>query len=545
MSATKKYLDYDGLVQVWGKIKDNFGPNRLASASTSGMVYTTSTVQTGLTTTNKYYPTPIKDGIVYYQDSQTTYSGHYKPDSYGDVINGDGPMPYYSAGTGTDDYEVLKTITVILDGKGHVGTVSGTTKTIPIASVIGNGQSGTDGLMSWEDKAKLNTISLSATSGTTLAGHYTPSFDNTGARVENHSYYAYSAGTSNQFIKDITLWMDKKGHTVNFSGNTGGEAQYAEDGDDPSSYSGTSGLMGWEDKLKLDGISPGASSGTTYSGHYTPATAATDTNISGSTSTSPSNITTGTTLITSVNIRKDAKGHIVSFSQTTSSIPKASYTYFGLVKSGVNVTSTNGLQAIPVINGVPYHHAPTGSTTVQGNVSAATSGDVVCDLVLSSDTQGHITSISYKKLEGVSSGAQKNVIESITVGSTTFGPTGVTNKAIDITSAVNGLINTKVSSAVTPKGTKTFAQLTAITMSVDTLGDMYNVSDAFTINSQFKEYDSEHPKSYPAGTNVVCVEDGTSVYKWDVMAGFVDLSAYLLADDVSGLTESEINAICT
>ena len=51
---------------------------------------------------------------------------------------------------------------------------------------------------------------------------------------------------------------------------------------------------------------------------------------------------------------------------------------------------------------------------------------------------------------------------------------------------------------------------------------MYNVTDSFTSTSSFVEGSGN---TYPAGTNVVVVLNGTS-YLFDVLAGFVDLSNY-------------------
>jgi hypothetical protein len=44
-------------------------------------------------------------------------------------------------------------------------------------------------------------------------------------------------------------------------------------------------------------------------------------------------------------------------------------------------------------------------------------------------------------------------------------------------------------------------------------------------------------KDYPAGTNVVCIDTGEDEFKWDVLAGMVDLSAY----DTATVTQGKIN----
>ena len=43
--------------------------------------------------------------------------------------------------------------------------------------------------------------------------------------------------------------------------------------------------------------------------------------------------------------------------------------------------------------------------------------------------------------------------------------------------------------------------------------------------------------SYGAGTNVVCVDAGSGSYKWDVLAGIIDLTE-LTADEVQTLWDS-------
>lgn len=54
------------------------------------------------------------------------------------------------------------------------------------------------------------------------------------------------------------------------------------------------------------------------------------------------------------------------------------------------------------------------------------------------------------------------------------------------------------------------------------VGNVYNMTAQFTTTADFVE---DAGKSYPAGTNVVCVTvEGTQ--KWDVLAGFVDLTGY-------------------
>ena len=108
---------------------------------------------------------------------------------------------------------------------------------------------------------------------------------------------------------------------------------------------------------------------------------------------------------------------------------------------------------------------------------------------------------------------------------------------------VDGLI----SSVYKPAGSVAFASLPTLASGV--LGNVYNVTDAFTTTTDFVEGSG---KSYPAGTNVVVVEPTSGTYKFDVLAGFVDLSGYVptarkvnnkaLSADIT-LTASDVGAI--
>lgn len=97
---------------------------------------------------------------------------------------------------------------------------------------------------------------------------------------------------------------------------------------------------------------------------------------------------------------------------------------------------------------------------------------------------------------------------------------------------VQTAINSAISGVYTPKGSIAFASLpTAV---AGNKGWVYNVTDAFTTTAAFIE-GAGH--SYGAGTNVVCVDAGSGSYKWDVLAGTIDLTE-LTADEVQTLWDS-------
>lgn len=86
-------------------------------------------------------------------------------------------------------------------------------------------------------------------------------------------------------------------------------------------------------------------------------------------------------------------------------------------------------------------------------------------------------------------------------------------------------IDGMVSAVYKPAGSIAFANLPTLSASV--LGNVYNVTNAFITTSDFVEGSG---KSYPAGTNVVVVDTSatsTPSYKFDVLAGMVDLSGYV------------------
>lgn len=105
-------------------------------------------------------------------------------------------------------------------------------------------------------------------------------------------------------------------------------------------------------------------------------------------------------------------------------------------------------------------------------------------------------------------------------------------------SQVESAIDTKISSTYKAKGSVAFASLPSLTSANE--GNVYNVTDAFTTTADFVEGAGN---SYPAGTNVVIINTTGSTYKYDVLSGFVDLSAYELSANLVAITNGEIDTI--
>lgn len=110
-------------------------------------------------------------------------------------------------------------------------------------------------------------------------------------------------------------------------------------------------------------------------------------------------------------------------------------------------------------------------------------------------------------------------------------------------SEVEAEIRSQISGAYKPQGAVAFANLPALSSSIE--GYVYNVTDAFTTTANFVEGAGHR---YPAGTNVVCVEHGTGTYMWDCLTGTIDLSVYWTSvsgetNTLEAATVAEIQAI--
>lgn len=83
-------------------------------------------------------------------------------------------------------------------------------------------------------------------------------------------------------------------------------------------------------------------------------------------------------------------------------------------------------------------------------------------------------------------------------------------------------IAAQISSVYKPAGSVAFASLP--TPAANLVGNVYNVTDAFTADDEFVA--GEVGNEYPAGTNVVVIEESDNVFKFDALTGTVDLTNY-------------------
>ena len=95
-------------------------------------------------------------------------------------------------------------------------------------------------------------------------------------------------------------------------------------------------------------------------------------------------------------------------------------------------------------------------------------------------------------------------------------------------------IAAKIGSVYKPAGSVAFEDLP--TPAASLLGNVYNVTNAFTADAEF--ITSEQGTKYPAGTNVVVVEVDDAYY-YDALTGIVDLSSYATKTWVNGQLQTQ------
>ena len=102
-------------------------------------------------------------------------------------------------------------------------------------------------------------------------------------------------------------------------------------------------------------------------------------------------------------------------------------------------------------------------------------------------------------------------------------------------------IAAKIGSVYKPAGSVAFADLPE-TPSAATLGNVYNVTDAFEADTRFVT--GEQGDSYPAGSNVAVVQIEEAYY-FDVLAGTVDLSAYSTTTQMNSAISTAVDGAKT
>lgn len=176
------------------------------------------------------------------------------------------------------------------------------------------------------------------------------------------------------------------------------------------------------------------------------------------------------------------------------------------------------------------HELVSGNNTAE-SLGLATPADIT-EATTDMATKTWVTSQAYATSSSVDSKVSAATADMAT-------QTWVGQQNYATTANVNSLISAAVAGAYKAKGSVAFASLPELDAA--TVGDVYNVTDQFSTTENFMEGTG---KTYPAGTNVVCVDAGSGTKKWDVLAGFVDLAGYVAKTDMVAITDTEIDDIC-
>lgn len=132
-----------------------------------------------------------------------------------------------------------------------------------------------------------------------------------------------------------------------------------------------------------------------------------------------------------------------------------------------------------------------------------------------------------------------NKDQAITDLNTKFG-NYYTKKETYTQTEVDNAIKTKVASTYKPAGSIDAEAVSKFIPAEKYLGNVYNVSEQFTTTANFIEGAG---KTYPAGTNIVVVQAVDKSYKFDVLAGFVDLSSYAKTADINTELDKKVNKV--
>lgn len=242
-------------------------------------------------------------------------------------------------------------------------------------------------------------------------------------------------------------------------------------------------------------------------------------------------------------------------------------TYLGLhdtadeaLKLPDDVDAGSGNQPVHFVDGLPVAISYTLNKTVPADAkfTDTTYDDVVAD-PSGASASGLMSSADKHKLDGIESGSEANVIETVKVNGTAL---AVSNKAVDVLIATGGAGTGTISVngsdvAVHGLGTAAAADVSASGVAegspgLVTGGQVYDaVSAALTsalVYKGVKATVAELPASGNRVGDMWHVTETGGEYAWDgsaweEMGGIVDLSAYVRFSDITIVSESAIDAM--
>ncbi len=111
--------------------------------------------------------------------------------------------------------------------------------------------------------------------------------------------------------------------------------------------------------------------------------------------------------------------------------------------------------------------------------------------------------------------------------------------------AIDGKISAAVSSVYKPAGSVAPSGVTSSLLVAANEGNVYNLSAAMTLDATSAALfvDGTAGDIIPAGTNIEVFEVSAGTYKFDKMAGFIDLSGYVQRSELGVATTAQIDAL--
>lgn len=285
-----------------------------------------------------------------------------------------------------------------------------------------------------------------------------------------------------------------------------------------------------------------------------------------------------TNLVISLDLATGANAGNVTLTTTNglaANAPTASTSTAGLIEIATDSEASTGTDTSRAVTPKQLATKVTGNTAITGATKTKITYDSKGLVTSGADLEASdIPNLTLSKITDVTASASElNIMDGVTVttsdinsvtskigltdlsidsGSTNYlgydNATGKFSAKVDtsVTASssklvTSGAVDTAIKNAITnvykAQGTVAFASLPTLSSSIE--GYVYNVSDAFTTTSDFVEGSG---KSYPAGTNVVCINTSGTTYKWDVLAGSVDTSSFITASSTNTLTNKTIDA---
>lgn len=217
-----------------------------------------------------------------------------------------------------------------------------------------------------------------------------------------------------------------------------------------------------------------------------------------------------------------------SMGAKTSGLYKVTIDGYGHI-TAVTTVSKDDITAL----GIP------GQDTTYTHPSDGPSGGATSGLYkITVNDKGHVTAVTAVTKEDITGLGIPGSQPTVPTISTDINADSTSDSKTASPKAVKNYVDSKLSATYKPAGSLAFASLPSPSSSV--LGNVYNVTNSFTTTANFVEGAGNN---YSAGTNVVVVEASSGVYKFDVLAGFVDLSDYAKTADFVELTNTEVQAI--